>query len=43
MTDEIVSGKDLQKADTEIEAYPSVEELKYPQKYEDGGIFNLKD
>ena len=41
--DDIVSSKDFEKSDTEIEAYESVEELKFPQEYDDGGIFILDD
>ena len=36
--DEIVSNKDFQKCDTEIETYESMKDLKYPQQYECGGI-----
>ena len=39
---EIVSNKDFEKPDTEIETYESIEELKYPQEYDDGGI-NIPD
>ena len=41
--DEIVTIKDFQKTDTEMEAYESIEELTFPQKYEDGGIAILDD
>ena len=34
--DEIVSNKDFQKSNTEIETYESIEELKFPQGYDDG-------
>ena len=30
--------KDFEKSDTEIETYESIEELKFPQEYEDSGI-----
>ena len=30
--------KDFEKLDTEIETYESIEEIKFPPKYEDGGI-----
>ena len=41
--DEIVNNKDFEKSHTEIETYESIEELKFPQEYEDGGIFILDD
>ena len=41
--EEIVNNKDFQKSDTEIETFESIEELKYPQEYEDGGIISLDD
>ena len=41
--DEIVNYKDFEKSDTEIETYESIEELKIPQEYEDGGIIILDD
>ena len=41
--DEIVDNKDFQKSDTEIETYESIEELKFPQEDEDGGIIILDD
>ena len=34
--DEIFKNKDFEKSDTEIETYESIEELKFPQEYEDG-------
>ena len=40
---EIVNNNDLEKSDTEIETYESVEELKYPQEYDDGANFILDD
>ena len=33
--EEIVNNKDLEKSDTEIETYESIEELKFPQEYDD--------
>ena len=39
----IVNNKDFEKSDTEIETYESIEELKFPQEYEDGGIIILDD
>ena len=41
--DEIVNIKDFEKSDTEIETYESIEELKFPQEYDDGGIIMLDE
>ena len=41
--DEISNNKDFEKSDTEIETNESIEELKFPQDYEDGGIIILDD
>ena len=41
--DEIVNIEDFKESDTEIETYESVEEFKFPQEYEDGGIIILDD
>ena len=42
--DEIVNNKDFEKSNTEIETYESIEELKFPQEYNDaGGIIVLDD
>ena len=41
--DEIVNNKDIDKSDTEIETYESIEELKFPREYDDGGIITLAD
>ena len=41
--EEIVNNEDFEKSNTETEAYESIEELKYPQEYEDGGIVILDD
>ena len=41
--EEIVNIEDFEKSDTEIETYESIEELKFPQEYEDGGIVILDD
>ena len=41
--EDIVNNKDFEKSDTEIETYESIEELKFPQEYEDGGIIILDD
>ena len=40
--DEVVN-KDFEKSDTEIETSEGIEELKFPQDYEDGGIIILDD
>ena len=41
--DGVINNKDFEKSDTEIETYDSIEELKFPQEYEDGGIIILDD
>ena len=41
--DEVVDNKDFEKSDTEEETYESIEELKLPQEYDDGGIIILDD
>ena len=41
--EEIVNNKDFEKSDTELETYESIEELKYPQQYDNGGIIILDD
>ena len=41
--DEIGKNKDFQKSDTEIETYESIEEIKFLQEYNDGGIIILDD
>ena len=41
--EEIVKNDDFEKSDTEIETYESIEDLKFPQKYVDGGVINLDD
>ena len=35
---EIVKNKHFEKSDTELETYEKLEEMKFPQIYEDGGI-----
>ena len=40
---EIVNNKDFENSNTEIEAYESIEELKFPLEYDDGGIIILED
>ena len=39
--EEIVNNKDFEKSDTEIETIESIEELKYPQGYENNSIIIL--
>ena len=41
--EEIVNNKNFEKSDTEIETYESIEDLKVPQEYNDGGIIILDD
>ena len=41
--DEIVNNKDFEKSDIEIETLESIEELKFPQEYSDGGFIILDD
>ena len=41
--DEVVITKNLEKSDTEIETYESMEELKFPQEYEINSNFILDD
>ena len=41
--EEIVNNKDFQKSDTEIEAFDNIEELKFPQEYENNSIIILDD
>ena len=43
VNEQIVNNKDFEKSDTELEFYESIEELKPPQEYEDGGIIILDD
>ena len=39
----IVINKDFQKSDTEIETFESIDELKFPQEYENNSIIILDD
>ena len=39
--DKLFIDKDFEKSDTEIDTYKSIEELKFPQEYDDGIIFIL--
>ena len=41
--DEKVKNKDFEISNTEIETYESIEELNFPQEYDDGGIIKLDD
>ena len=41
--EEIVNNKDFKKSDTEIETYDSIEELKFPQEYENNSFIILDD
>ena len=41
--EEIVNNKDFQKSDTEVETFDNIEELRYPQEYENNSIFILDD
>ena len=43
VADEIVIKEDFEKSDTEVETYESIEKLKFPQEYEDGGTIILDD
>ena len=38
--DEIVNDKEFVNSDTEIESYGSIEEVKFPQDYEEGVTIN---
>ena len=40
---EVVNNKDFEKSDTEIETYDNIEEIKYPQDYENISINILVD
>ena len=41
--EEIVNIKDFEKSNTEIEAYDNIEQLKFPEEFNDGGIIILDD
>ena len=41
--DKIVNNKDFEKSNTEIETFESIEELKFPQEYENNSITVLDD
>ena len=41
--EERVNNKDFEKSNTEIETHESIEELKFTQKFDDGGVIILDD
>ena len=41
--EEIVNNKDFQESDTEIETYENIEDLKFPQEYENNSVIILDD
>ena len=41
--EEMVNNKEFENSHTEIETHESIEELKFLQEYEDGGIIILDD
>ena len=41
--EEVINNKDYEKSDTEIETYDNIEELRYPQEYENNSIIILDD
>ena len=41
--DDIVNNKDFEKSDTEIETFDNIEEIKFPQEYENNSIIILDD
>ena len=41
--EEVINSKDFQKSNTEIETYESIEDLKFPQEYENNSIIILDD
>ena len=43
LIDEIINNKDFQKSDIEIETFDNIENLKYPQEYQDKSIIILDD
>ena len=43
LIDELVNNKDFEKSDIEIETYDNIEELKFPQDYENNSIIILDD
>ena len=43
VNEEIVNNKDFEKSDTEMETFDNIEELKFPQEYENNSIIILGD
>ena len=41
--EEVINNKDFQKSDIEIETFDNIEELKFPQEYENNSIIILDD
>ena len=41
--EEVINNKNFEKSDIEIETYESIEDLKYPQEYENNSIIILDD
>ena len=41
--EEIVNNKDFEKSNTEIETYENIEDLKFPQEYENNSTIILND
>ena len=41
--DELVNNKDFEKSDIEIETFDNIEELKFPQEYENNSVIILDD
>ena len=41
--EEIINNKDFERSNTEIKTYESIEELKFPQEYENNSIIILDD
>ena len=41
--EEIINNKDFEKSDIEIETFDNIEELKFPQEYENNSIIILDD
>ena len=41
--EEVINNKDFQKSDIEIETFDNIENLKYPQEYQDNSINILDD
>ena len=39
--DEGINNKDFQNINTEMETYDSIQNIKYPQDYDNGGTINL--